>query len=137
MTTMKKKHIFDLIVIGGGSAGYASARTAYEQNVKVAVVDNAKELGGLCILRGCMPSKTLLYSAEILHLANRGQTFGFDQANLGSDMEKMQQRKKEIIAEFADYRTEQLKDGRFSLFRSKAKFLDSKTLELTLSLIHI
>ena len=131
MTTMKKKHIFDLIVIGGGSAGYASARTAYEQNVKVAVVDNAKELGGLCILRGCMPSKTLLYSAEILHLANRGQTFGFDQANLGSDMEKMQQRKKEIIAEFADYRTEQLKDGRFSLFRSKAKFLDSKTLELT------
>ena len=76
MTTMKKQHIFDLIVIGGGSAGYASARTAHEQKVKVAVVDNAKELGGLCILRGCMPSKTLLYSAEILHLANRGRTFG-------------------------------------------------------------
>ena len=44
MTTMKKQHIFDLIVIGGGSAGYASARTAHEQNVKVAVVDNAKNL---------------------------------------------------------------------------------------------
>ena len=97
----------------------------------LAVVDSADELGGLCILRGCMPSKTLIYSAEVLHLAQQGQVFGFKDRKPRADLAAMQQRKKEIIAEFADYRSGQLQDGRFSLFRSKAKFLDAHTLELT------
>lgn len=62
----------DLIVIGGGSAGYAAARTAREAWNKVAIADGADEPGGLCILRGGMPSKTLIYSAEVLHLARHG-----------------------------------------------------------------
>ena len=48
---------FDFLILGGGSAGYAAARTAHEIGKKVAVVDGAKELSGLCILRGCMPRK--------------------------------------------------------------------------------
>ena len=122
---------YDFIVIGGGSAGYAAARTARELGARVAVVDSADELGGLCILRGCMPSKTLIYSAEALHLARQGMVFGFEDKKPRADLAAMQQRKKEIIAEFADYRSGQLQDGRFSLFRSKAKFLDAHTLELT------
>ena len=69
---------YDLIVIGGGSAGYAGARTAKELGKSAAVIDGAQDLGGLCILRGCMPSKTLLYSAEILHLSQNANTFGLD-----------------------------------------------------------
>ncbi len=122
---------YDFIVIGGGSAGYAAARTANELGARVAVVDSADELGGLCILRGCMPSKTLIYSAEVLHLAQQGKVFGFEDHKPRADLAAMQRRKKEIIAEFADYRSGQLQDGRFSLFRSKAKFLDAHTLELT------
>ena len=122
---------FDFIVIGGGSAGYAAARTYKDAGGKVAVIDNGDELGGLCILRGCMPSKTLLFAAEILHLANQGKTFGFEQANLRPDMMAMQRRKKEIISEFAQYRTGQLEDGRFSLYRSHARFLDDATIELS------
>ena len=67
---------YDFLVIGGGSAGYAAARTACELGAEVAVVDGATELGGLCILRGCMPSKTLLYAAEALHQARMGSVFG-------------------------------------------------------------
>lgn len=122
---------FDLIVIGGGSAGYAAARTYNDGGGKVAVIDNGEELGGLCILRGCMPSKTLLYAAETLHLAKQGKTFGFEQVKLKPDMMAMQQRKKEIISEFAQYRTEQLEDGRFSLYRSHAKFLNDSIIELS------
>lgn len=122
---------YDFIVIGGGSAGYAAARTAKELGARVAVVDSADELGGLCILRGCMPSKTLIYSAEVLHLARHGKVFGFEDQKPRADLAAMQQRKKEIISEFADYRSGQLQDGRFSLFRSKAKFVDAHTLELT------
>ena len=46
---------FDFIVLGGGSAGYAAARTFHEHGGSVAVVDSAEELGGLWILGGCMP----------------------------------------------------------------------------------
>ena len=53
---------FDFIVIGGGSAGYAGAATAVRLGLRTAVIECASEVGGLCILRGCMPSKTLIES---------------------------------------------------------------------------
>ena len=121
---------FDLVVIGGGSGGYAAARTAFEKSAKIAVIDNAAELGGLCILRGCMPSKTLIYSAEVLHLAKQGNVFGFESIDHDVNLSKMQKRKQEIIDEFAQYRKGQLEDGRFSLFRSKAKFINRNSVQL-------
>ena len=56
---------FDFAVIGGGSAGYAAARTAAGLGLKTVVIDGASELGGLCILRGCMPSKSLIETANV------------------------------------------------------------------------
>ena len=97
---------FDFIVLGGGSAGYAAARTFHEHGGSVAVVDSAEELGGLCILRGCMPSKTLIYSAEVLHLAKKGKVFGFSGDSPQADLAAMHARKKDVISEFADYRKE-------------------------------
>ncbi len=126
-----KKDFYDLLIIGGGSAGYAAARTAHEEGARVALVDGAKELSGLCILRGCMPSKTLIYSAEVLHLAQKGEVFGFEAGMPHSNLGMMQDRKRKIIKEFSDYRTDQLEDGRFSLFRENAFFLDSHTIKLT------
>ena len=55
---------YDFLVIGGGSAGYAAARTAHDLGLSTAVIDGAAELGGLCILRGCMPSKSLIESSN-------------------------------------------------------------------------
>ena len=57
----------DVVVIGGGSAGYAAARTARDAGANVAIVDHGP-LGGLCILRGCMPTKSILRSAEVASL---------------------------------------------------------------------
>ena len=121
---------FDLIVIGGGSAGYAGARTAKELGKSVAVVDAGEELGGLCILKGCMPSKTLIYSAEVLHLAQKGRTFGLHIPSAKVNFPALQARKKEIIGEFQEYREGQLKDGRFQLFRNFAKFTGGKQITL-------
>ena len=126
---MNENH-FDYIVIGGGSGGYAAARTAREVCERVAIVDGANELGGLCILKGCMPSKTLLYSAEVLHLAQQEKAFGLSIPKAAIDMPALHERKLRTIAEFADYRKEQLGSDRFTLFRSKASFVDSKTIEL-------
>ncbi|QYY36115.1 NAD(P)/FAD-dependent oxidoreductase [Ruficoccus sp. ZRK36] len=121
---------FDYIVIGGGSAGYAAARTARETRERVAIVDAADTLGGLCILRGCMPSKTLIYSAEILHLAKLADRFGLNIPVAKADMPRLHQRKLDTIAEFAEYRQEQLASDRFTLYRSKASFTGARELTI-------
>ncbi|MGB0408675.1 MAG: dihydrolipoyl dehydrogenase family protein [Opitutales bacterium] len=121
---------FDYIVIGGGSGGYAAARTAREVCERVAIIDDAKELGGLCILRGCMPSKTLIYSAEVLHLARQADAFGLDIPDASVDMPALHKRKRTTIREFAQYRQEQLESDRFTLFRNRARFVDHETIEL-------
>lgn len=127
---MTNEKSYDLIVIGGGSAGYAAARTAKALGKTVAVVDGANELGGLCILAGCMPSKTLLWSAEVLHLAQRAKEFSLKIPEARVDMKALQARKKKIIGEFAEYRAGQLTSGKYDLFRSRAKFVDAHTVEL-------
>lgn len=122
---------YDFIVIGGGSAGYAAARTAHDAGLKVAVVDCAAKLGGLCILRGCMPSKTLLYTAEMLHHARHAERFGLVVTGVKPDMKAVAARKRRIIAEFAEYRAGQLESGRFDLYRARATFADAHTLALS------
>jgi pyruvate/2-oxoglutarate dehydrogenase complex dihydrolipoamide dehydrogenase (E3) component len=121
---------YDFIVVGGGSAGYAGARTARDAGARVAIVDGAAELGGLCILRGCMPSKTLIYSAEVLHLAQHGALFGLDIPAAKADFAAVQARKRRLIAEFAEHRVKQLESGRFDLFRQRGQFTGPRELTL-------
>ncbi len=122
---------YDFLVIGGGSAGYNAARTAAASGQRVAIIDGARQLGGLCILRGCMPSKTLLYMADVLHLAQKGATFGLRIPRARADMKAIHARKLKIIGEFAGYRVQALKTGRFDLIRSHARFVDPHTVELS------
>ncbi len=122
---------YDFIAIGGGSAGFNAARVAAELGKKVAVVDGAKKLGGLCILRGCMPSKTLLYSAEVLHRARLGRIFGLKIPHASADMKAVHARKKRLIDGFARYRVRQLAAGDFDLHRQTAAFVDPCTLALS------
>ncbi len=121
---------YDFICIGGGSAGFNAARVAAGLGQKVAVIDGAKQLGGLCILRGCMPSKTLIYAAEVLHHARHADRFGLKVTGARADMKAVHVRKKRIIADFARYRVDALEGGKFDLFRSHARFLDPHTVEL-------
>jgi pyruvate/2-oxoglutarate dehydrogenase complex dihydrolipoamide dehydrogenase (E3) component len=119
---MKRK--YDFVAIGGGSAGYNAARIAAAKGMRVAVIDGAQELGGLCILRGCMPSKTLIYSAEVLHLAQHGISFGLSVSGASADMKAVHARKKRIVGEFASHRVKQLESGDFDLLRATAHFVD-------------
>ena len=122
---------YDFICLGGGSAGFNAARVAAGLGQKVAVIDGAKQLGGLCILRGCMPSKTLIYAAEVLHHARHAGRFGLRVTGARADMKAVHARKKRIIADFARYRVDALEGGNFDLYRSHARFLDPHTVELS------
>jgi dihydrolipoamide dehydrogenase len=124
------RYDFDLAVIGGGSGGYAAARTATAAGLKTVVIEGGREIGGLCILRGCMPTKALLYAAEVKHLAEFAKTWGLRTGTVSYDFAKVMARKDAQVKDFADYRTQQLSSGRFKFIRARAKFLDPHTVEL-------
>ncbi len=122
---------YDLLILGGGSAGYNGASTACGLGLRVGVVEGGPELGGLCILRGCMPSKTLLESAHRYDTLRRAGEFGLAATEIGFCRESIRQRKERLVAEFADYRAKQLQSGRFDFHRAHAAFVDPHTVELT------
>jgi pyruvate/2-oxoglutarate dehydrogenase complex dihydrolipoamide dehydrogenase (E3) component len=128
-----KRFDFDVAVIGGGSGGYAAARTAASANLKTVVIEGGKEVGGLCILRGCMPTKALLYAAEVKHLSEHAATWGVRADKISFDFAKVMARKNALIKDFADYRRQQLNSGKFKFIRANARFLDAHTVELNCS----
>jgi pyruvate/2-oxoglutarate dehydrogenase complex dihydrolipoamide dehydrogenase (E3) component len=121
---------YDVAIIGGGSGGYAAARTTACAGLKTVVIEGGREVGGLCALRGCMPTKALLYMAEVAHLAKHSAPFGVHVKKVTFDFKKIMARKRALVQEFAGYRARQLEAGKFKFFRANAKFLDPHTIEL-------
>jgi pyruvate/2-oxoglutarate dehydrogenase complex dihydrolipoamide dehydrogenase (E3) component len=115
---------YDLVVIGAGSGGYAAARTARGLGATVAVVDHGP-LGGLCILRGCMPSKTLIASSDAAHGVREAEHLGIVAESSRVDFARVMDRKAEIIRGFTDDRVEQIKS--FPLYEGPAHFLSPST----------
>jgi pyruvate/2-oxoglutarate dehydrogenase complex dihydrolipoamide dehydrogenase (E3) component len=130
----QNKFDFDVAIIGGGSGGYAAARTAAAAGLKTVVIEGGKEVGGLCILRGCMPTKAMLYAAEIKHLAEHAEIWGVRAGKVSFDFKKVMARKSAQIKDFADFREQQLNAGKFKFIRANAKFLDAHTVELDCSI---
>src|SRR5271163_2107979 len=112
----------DVAVLGGGSAGYAAARTASAAGLRTVVLEGGEKVGGLCMLRGCMPSKALLYAAEALHSARTGDVLGLRIPRAGFDFEAVMARKDKLINSFARYRQKELRAGKFGFLRANAMF---------------
>lgn len=127
----EQSETYDLAVIGGGSAGYAAARTAAGGGLRTVVIEGGKEVGGLCILRGCMPTKALLYAAEVLHLSRHASTWGIRVEDANFNFGRVMARKDTLIREFADYRRQQFGAGKFEFIRAQARFTDPYSLALS------
>ncbi len=125
-----QRQVFDAVVLGGGSAGYAAARALTDGGRRVAVVEGGPEVGGLCILRGCMPTKALLHAAELRHAIEEAREWGISAGPVSIDLAALFARKDELIADFAGYRRGQLESGRFAFIRANARFVDGTTLAL-------
>jgi pyruvate/2-oxoglutarate dehydrogenase complex dihydrolipoamide dehydrogenase (E3) component len=123
---------FDFVVIGGGSAGYSAAAAAARSGLKTACIEGGEEVGGLCILRGCMPSKTLIESANRFLTLRRAGEFGLSAGHVAFDSGAIIRRKRELIARFAAHRVEQLTAGKFEFIRGRAEFKDSHHLNVKL-----
>ncbi len=90
-------HNFDLVVLGGGSAGYSAAVRAVELGMSVVLVEKDK-LGGTCLHRGCVPTKALLHSAEVADVARDAAEYGIIASVQGVDIAKVNAYRDEIVA---------------------------------------
>ena len=118
MAESSKKFDYDVAVIGGGSGGYAAARITASAGLRTVVIEGGEEVGGLCILRGCMPTKALLYAAEVMHLASHADSWGIRAENVSFNFKQVMARKDLLVKDFADYRHEQLRSGKFEFIRA-------------------
>jgi pyruvate/2-oxoglutarate dehydrogenase complex dihydrolipoamide dehydrogenase (E3) component len=116
---------YDLVVVGAGSGGYAAARTARDLGASVALVDHGP-LGGLCILRGCMPSKAFLASSDALQAVRDSSALGVRiDGTIGADMPFIAARKRKLVKEFADFRIDGIET--FPLYQGHATFVSDGT----------
>src|ERR1051326_3348138 len=87
---------FDVLVIGGGPGGYVAALRAAQLGASTAIVEKDR-MGGTCLVRGCIPTKALLQSTELYHLARDGEKLGLKADNLGFDWAVAQKRKAQVV----------------------------------------
>jgi len=88
---------FDIVILGGGSGGYACALRAAQLGLQVALVEKAK-LGGTCLHNGCIPTKALLHAAEVADLTRESEQFGVRATLDGIDMPTVNAYKDGVVA---------------------------------------
>ena len=88
--------MIDLAIIGGGPGGYVAAERAGVKGLSVVLFEK-RELGGVCLNEGCIPTKTLLYSAKIYDYAKHGEKYGVNVSNATFDFEKIVTRKDKVV----------------------------------------
>ncbi|MBM4292595.1 MAG: dihydrolipoyl dehydrogenase [Deltaproteobacteria bacterium] len=92
---------FDLIVIGSGPGGYVAAVRASQLGMKVAIVEKDARLGGTCLLRGCIPTKSMLESAEIAEHARHAEEFGVTVGDVRVSLAAVLKRKDKVVSQNA------------------------------------
>src|SRR5215469_14313609 len=93
---------YDLAIIGGGSGGLTAARVAASLGAKVLLIDKER-LGGDCLNYGCVPSKSLIHVARIVHETKHAASLGLMPANLEVDLTKINNHIQAVIARVAEY----------------------------------
>lgn len=88
--------MYDLAIIGGGPAGYVAAENAGAKGLKTVLFEK-RELGGVCLNEGCIPTKTLLYSAKMYEHAQGGKKYGITAENVLFDYKKIADRKTKVV----------------------------------------
>jgi len=110
---------FDVVVIGSGPGGYAAAIRCAQRGASVAVVEK-ESIGGTCLNRGCIPSKTLLASAHTLLLIKHAAMMGIDVASATPDWPKIQARKNAVVGGFRKGLTGLIKSHKVEILLGRA-----------------
>ncbi|HMS33099.1 MAG TPA: dihydrolipoyl dehydrogenase [Ignavibacteria bacterium] len=120
-----------LIVIGAGPGGYAAAFLAADLGLKVTLIDNEKNPGGVCLYRGCIPSKALLHVAKVISESVEAKNFGVEYSKPKIDLKKMRSWKDEVVNKLTSGLGQVSKLRKIEYIKGNAKFLSDNSIELT------
>ena len=123
------ENAFDIVVIGSGPGGYPAAIKAAQMGKKVAMVE-ANEIGGTCLNRGCIPSKTLISNAEILKKIKSCSEFGITVDNVHFDYAKMVKRKDDVVSSVRKSLTTLILSNGITIFKGFAKFISANEIKV-------
>ena len=121
-----------LVVIGAGPGGYAAAFKAAELGLAVTLIDPEINPGGVCLHRGCIPSKSLLHVAKLVSEAEESVKIGVGFAKPIIDLERIRSWKNEVVEKLTGGLGSKVQKMKINYLRGTAQFKDSKTLTVTL-----
>ena len=118
---------FDAIIIGTGQSGPSLAARFAKEGLRVAIIER-KDFGGTCVNTGCIPTKTLVASAHVAHLARRAKDYGVDTGPVSVDMKRVKARKDAIVAQSRTAIAHWMEGlANATVYRGQARFTAPKT----------
>lgn len=112
------KKSFDIIIVGGGPGGYVAAIRSAQLGMKTAIVER-EHMGGICLNWGCIPTKALLRSSEVLHLMKNADQFGLKADNISFDLEKIVKRSRGIASQLNSGIKHLMKKNKVEMFEGE------------------
>jgi len=122
-----------LVVIGGGPGGYAAAFYAADLGMQVTLVDMEPNPGGVCLYRGCIPSKALLHVAKVASEAKHASHWGLTYAEPTIDLDKLRSFKEGVVNKLTGGLGQLSKQRKITFIQGKASFVDAKNLSIELA----
>lgn len=122
-----------LVVIGGGPGGYAAAFYAADLGMQVTLVDMEPNPGGVCLYRGCIPSKALLHVAKVASEAKHATNWGLTYAEPKIDLDKLRSYKEGVVNKLTGGLGQLSKQRKITFIQGKASFVDAKNLSIELT----
>ncbi|MBL8013242.1 MAG: dihydrolipoyl dehydrogenase [Candidatus Omnitrophica bacterium] len=120
-----------LVVIGAGPGGYAAAFLAADMGMQVTLIDKEENPGGVCVYRGCIPSKALLHAAKVLNEAHEIENIGITFSKPNIDLNKLRAWKNSVVTRLTSGTGQLRKQRKITNIQGTAKFLNSTSLEVT------
>jgi dihydrolipoamide dehydrogenase len=115
---------FDIVILGGGPAGYATALYGAAAGLNIALIEEAR-VGGTCLHRGCIPAKELLQTAEVLRTIQRAPDFGVDAGVPTLDLVRSQSRKQEVIDRLTKGLESLLRGRKVTIYAGRGEVVDA------------
>src|ERR1700693_4512696 len=120
----------EVVVLGGGPGGYAAAFLAADRGLHVTLIDAGVKPGGTCLHVGCIPSKTLLHVAHVVHQARDAADFGLKFGKPEIDLAKLRDKGNKIIDTNASHLLELCKRRGVTHIPSRGVFTDANTIQI-------
>src|SRR5436853_977725 len=117
-----------VVVVGGGPGGYAAAFLAADLGLSVALVDPEVNPGGVCVYRGCIPSKALLHVAKLVDEARHAKAWGISYNEPSIDLDKLREFKNNVVKRLTSGTGQLVKHRKVNYIQGTASIVDAHTL---------